>query len=392
MAIALLLMAVLAGCGSDPVGAPGAPTGRAWVTPPADTTDGGLVGQRLPRVEYQGGPFLRNPRIVTVTFTDDDAGLVDRLERFGDTITRTSWWRDVVDSYCVTPEDCIGQGTPGPHVHLEEPLPAQVHDVEIAMLVTSQAQAGRFDVLDRNTLLLVYLPANVALSEATAGTYCDGGPRALHRALRLPAAIVPYAVIPRCGTEADLTATASHEIVEATTNPDPSRRGFSFTRSSESLGFTYSGVEPVDPCGLITMNANRTVQDGFTLQRAWSNRAAAAGHNPCVPAPDRPYLALIPAAPTVQLTPGTTITIPLTATADRPVPAWTVTAFDLAEHHGRQRCVAATLDRSTVATGQTAHLTITARQPNPEGPCIVALLSTASTGSYLWPLAVSVTG
>jgi hypothetical protein len=214
----------------------------------------------------------------------------------------------------------------------------------------------------------------------------------LHRALRLPDGIVPYAVIPRCGAEADLTATASHEIVEATTNPDPSRRGFAFTRSSESLGFTYSGVEPVDPCGLITTGDNRTVQNGFTLQRAWSNRAAAAGHNPCVPATDDPYLALIPSEPTVRLAPGTSVTIPVTATVDRPVPAWTVTAFDLAEHHGRQRCVDATLDRSTVATGQTAHLTITARQPNPEGPCIVALLSTASTGSYLWPLAVSVTG
>lgn len=391
MATALLLAAVLADCGSDPVGVPGAPTGRDWATPPVDTTDGGVIGERLPRVKYQGGPILRNPRIVTITFTDDNPGLVDRLERFGDTIARTSWWRDVVDSYCVTPQDCIGEGTPGPHVHLDEPLPAQVHEVDIAALVTSQAQAGRFDVLDRNTLLLVYLPADVALSDAT-GTYCDGGPRALHRALRLPGAIVPYAVIPRCGTEADLTATASHEIVEATTNPDPARRGFAFQRSSESLGFTYSGVEPVDPCGLITMGANRTVEDGFTLQRAWSNRAAAAGHDPCVPAPDEPYLALIPAEPTLRLAPGTTVTIPLTATADRPAAPWTVTAFDLGQRHGRQRCVDGTLDRSTVANGQTANLTVTARKPNPDGPCVVAIRSRSGTGTFLWPLAVSVTG
>src|SRR4029453_147017 len=101
-------------------------------------------------------------------------------------------------------------------------------------------------------------------------------------------------------------------------NPDPARRGFAFERSSESLGFTYSGVEPVDPCGLITMDANRTVPGGFPLQRAWSNRAAAAGHNPCVPAPDGPYLALIPAEPTVQLAPGPPVPTPLPPPAARP--------------------------------------------------------------------------
>jgi hypothetical protein len=81
--------------------------------------------------------------------------------------------------------------------------------------------------------------------------------------------------MPRCSGEAELTAAASHEIVEATTNPDPARRGFAFVQSSLNLGFTAAGVEPADPCGLITMDRHWMSESGFTVQRAWSNRAAA---------------------------------------------------------------------------------------------------------------------
>ena len=113
--------------------------------------------------------------------------------------------------------------------------------------------------------------------------------------LRLEHANVAFAVLPRCGGEAELTATASHEILEAATNPDPARRGFAFRQSSENRGFTAAGVEPVDPCGIVTMDRHRTQENGFLLQRAWSNRAALRGRNPCVPAPaDQPYVALLP--------------------------------------------------------------------------------------------------
>ncbi|MEO5820528.1 MAG: hypothetical protein ABIT71_08475 [Vicinamibacteraceae bacterium] len=97
--------------------------------------------------------------------------------------------------------------------------------------------------------------------------------------LRLEHGSVPFAVLPRCGSEAELTATASHEILEAATNPDPARRGFAFRRTSTNLGFTAAGVEPVDPCGIVTMDRHRTEENGFVLQRAWSNPAASRGEN-----------------------------------------------------------------------------------------------------------------
>ena len=107
--VAIALLAGAASC--NRVCPAPAPSGRPWTTPPIlQTADGGLVGQRLPRVVYRGGRFLSQSADLTVTFTQDDRAIVRRVEQFGDTITRTNWWREVVDSYCSKPGDCIGEG------------------------------------------------------------------------------------------------------------------------------------------------------------------------------------------------------------------------------------------------------------------------------------------
>ncbi|HVH42641.1 MAG TPA: hypothetical protein VM925_09860, partial [Labilithrix sp.] len=139
------------------------PIGRSWVTPPSDPADGGLVAQKLPRITYRGGRFLRNPKIVTVTFTKDDPSFVARLEHFGDAITRSSWWREVVDSYCTKPDDCIGEAGQARSVRLEDVLPSSVRDVDVDDVLVRAAEAGRFGPLDPETLLLVYLPGGVRL-------------------------------------------------------------------------------------------------------------------------------------------------------------------------------------------------------------------------------------
>lgn len=59
-------------------------------------------------------------------------------------------------------------------------------------------------------------------------------------------------------------------------------------------------------------------QSGFTVQRAWSNRAAERGRNPCLP-PDRPYVALVPREPAVRLpNVGDSATLVVDTVADRP--------------------------------------------------------------------------
>lgn len=85
-----------------------------------------------------------------------------------------------------------GEGRAGAHVRLEEALPDRVHAVDIAALLTRETNRGRFDPLDSETLLLVYLPAGVTLIDAFVPRYCAGGSRAFHRALRLGKTTIPY--------------------------------------------------------------------------------------------------------------------------------------------------------------------------------------------------------
>ncbi|MPY99818.1 MAG: hypothetical protein GEU97_17855 [Actinophytocola sp.] len=350
-----------------------------------------LIAEQLPRVEYLGGPFLRRPQVVTVTFAGDDPALVARLEVFGEAATRSPWWREVSDGYCAQPDDCVGDGRPGRHVRLTDHLMGEVTDVDIEDLLIGVAEDGRLGHLDRESLLLAYLPDGVTLSDAAAGKYCDGGPRAFHSALDHDGLRIAYAVVPRCGDEADLTGTASHEILEATTTPDPHRRGFAFPGGSETAGFTAAGVEPVDPCGLIAGDDRTTVDGGFAVQRAWSTHAAALGRDPCVPAPsDRPYLALVPREPAVRLAEvGDTATLDLEAAADRKTRPWRVSAVDFNTRYGRAPCVDAELDTATVTSGDTVRLTVTLRRKPPNDRCVLGLISTLDRTEHLWPVAIS---
>jgi hypothetical protein len=130
--------------------------------------------------------------------------------------------------------------------------------------------------------------------------------------------------------------------------------------------------------------------DGFVVQRAWSNRAASLGHDPCAPAPSaRPYLALVPRQATVRLTRrGERAIITLDARADKRVGPWSVSALDLTGRRERKRYVDASLDRPTVAAGSTARLVVTMRKRHARGLSVVGIVSTLRGRSHVWPLAI----
>ena len=350
-----------------------------------------LIAERLPRIVHRGGPFLRRPEVTTVTFAGDDPKLVARLEAFGERIVRSSWWRQVADGYCLGTDDCIGPGRPGRAVRLGRRLPGRIRDVDVEALLQEEARTGALAGLGPDALVLVYLPGGVVLRDAFHAHYCRGGPRALHRLLRAGPISFPYAVVPRCGGEAETTATASHEIVEAATNPDPDHPGFRIGSGSPAVAFTAFGAEPVDPCRLLNLDRHRAHEGGFRVQRAWSNQAAARGVDPCVPSvPDRPYVALVPRQPVVRLaSEGATASIVLDAASDRVVPGWTVSALDLTGAEEGRPYVDARLDRGRVANGDVAVLTLRVVRLHPRQISIVGLVSRLGTHSHVWPVAVS---
>lgn len=350
--------------------------------------NGDLIARHLPRLEYHGGAFIRRPRVVTITFADDDPSLVRHVERFGAAVARTSWWRSVTADYCVESRGCIGSGRDAWAVRLDERLPDDLHAVDLVARVARRAEAGDLGATDAETTLLVYLPPRVRLHDAFVPRYCGKGPHAFHRPLRLATGRAAIAVMPRCGDAAALTGTASHELLEMVTNPDTADRGFAFLRSGATAGFTAAGLEPADPCGLVAADNTLTV-DGFVVRRAWSNRAARRGHDPCAPASRRQaFVALVPREPGVRLRRADArVTIVLTAAADRPVGAWSVRAAGVGPDDA-PTCVEAVLDATTVGTGETVSLTLTRRPDHASGGCVVRLLSTLHGRTSAWPVSV----
>jgi hypothetical protein len=304
-------------------------------------------------------------------------------------MTRSNWWKAVVEGYCRGPTDCVGEGSAAPPVRLDQSLPAQLRDTDIDALLYREAQAGRLGPIDDSTLWLLYLPHGVALSDATT-RYCTGRARAFHRALELDGRRIPFAVLPRCGDEAELTGSASHEILEATTNPFPAERGFALAPGSAASGFTAAGLEPVDPCGLLTMDGHRTTESGFVVQRAWSNRQASLGLDPCVPSrSDAPFVLLVPREPAMRIAQvGQGRTLELDASTAGGAENWAVSAFDLGGQQDQESYLDVALDKSTVRAGDTVTLSVRALRKPASGRAIVGLVSKLGSSTTLWPLLV----
>lgn len=327
---------------------------------------------------------------MTVTFTNDDPKIVARLEQLGSMISTSAWWRTVTEGYCAPDGRCIGAATTAPPIRLPDVLPRELRDSDVDALLRRHAAAGALGKLDASSLVVVYLPGGVRLA-AASGPFCERGPRAFHRSLEIDGGTrVAFAAIPRCGGETDVTATASHEIIEATTNPFPAARGFALLGGSAASGFSAAGLEPVDPCGLVTMNDHLTNEGGFILQRVWSNDAAAKGHDPCVPSrPEHTYAMLVPREPGVRIArEGESAEVELDATCAAPVGSWTVSAFDVTGQQDGERYVEATLGRSTVTAGDSTILTVRLKKASPHHKVIVGLVSTVGVRSNMWPLLV----
>jgi hypothetical protein len=261
----------------------------------------------LPQVNDLGGTVLVNPVIVTVTFNDGPDGgpdpLASTFEAFGDTIVTSPWWHTVLSSYGVM------QGTSGLHVRLPDTVSNQtVSDAQVQQLVQEQVAAGTFPMPSNSTLYALYFPASTTISDPQLGTSCvqfagyhddtvvtaDGG------AISSPA----YAVINRCpqGQSAlqllqETTTTASHEFAEASSDPSPEQDTAYYLTDNDAwvayggLGYGNGlmgvGGEIADLCSSPTIAPYSGAQaGGFTVQRIWSNGAAAMSQAPCQPVDD----------------------------------------------------------------------------------------------------------
>jgi hypothetical protein len=126
---------------------------------------------------------------------------------------------------------------------------------------------------------------------------------------------VPYAVIPRCasfdtasGTLKGMdviTGAASHEFIEATTDPYPFSDPAYLTVDTPHFYWSLilGGGEICDMCAQFPTSFTTFADLPYLVQRCWSNKAETNGQDPCVPAiPGEVYFNSAPQLSTVLTT------------------------------------------------------------------------------------------
>jgi len=144
------------------------------------------------------------------------------------------------------------------------------------------------------TVYVLFYPAGVTINDG-AGVSCVafGG---YHYNFNLGnGATVIYAVVPRCpgfdelnGID-EVTAIASHELIEATTDPQSyTSPGWVGTDTDHFVWQLVLGNGEVgDMCSFLPeafVYPTDADLSSYLVQRIWSNQAALAGQDPCVPA------------------------------------------------------------------------------------------------------------
>ncbi len=401
-------------------------TDAAVMTYPADHTP-------IPLVDNLGGRVIVNPKIVTITFSNDDPNMVARLQQFGDTITSTPWWQTITSEYCESPNNtpCVGPGTGGGHVVITDPPAASYTDSAQGGASSIQAfikqyvasavadggagdaatdasddggdggtsEAGSSDggtlsqlpIPDENTLYAIYFPASVGITLDGSSSCSSFG--AYHNTVLLPNTnnlLIPvaYAIIPRCDTkEATTTVAASHEFAEAVTDPDIGINQFTYYMMSNQL-WAFAGGEVADLCVSFTGNSDTWPQSSYTVQRSWSNLSAKASHDPCVPIPSgEVYFNSAPRKDHIILPKkGATAVIDIDAFSDAPMNDWTVSAIDFAQFQGGSAVLGFSFDTTTANNGTHITLTVTSTQAITGGQDGFVILSTSGQTRHTWPV------
>jgi hypothetical protein len=379
----------------------------------------------LPQVSHFGGDLLLAPHVVTVTFPGDP--LAAQLSSFAGDLMTSAWWTAVSQGYCLPGGGCIGPGTSGGAVVLPfPPSPSYTDsffdsdgDATVRQLLQDAIAAAQLPAPVTDTLYVVYFPPGVEIDVMYGDkpwTSCQefGG---YHESMQVAGHEVAYAVIPECdpspgeSTLEQTTIAVSHELIEAATDPYVNLTGPGVTNS----GFVLDPVQPqasgwclalhgnevADLCPAVPWDPNSIAEfQGFVVSRSWSNQAAAAGHDPCQPAPpDQPYYLVAPdeGLTVLAIEVGKSVTIHLHATADGPMPdGWGVRGIDLFALYGLDAMVEMTFggDESTVVhAGETVDAIVTllddpAAVSSLGALCLVKSGDSSNPFSHFWPILV----
>jgi hypothetical protein len=335
----------------------------------------------LPQVIGAGGPTLAAPTLVSVTFPGDL--LADPLDDFVASVGCTGYWRTAGADYGV------GDAVATAPVRLAEAAPSTIDDGAIRAWLAQKVDGGdpQFPRPAPGTIYVLWYPDGTQITEQGAtscrafGGYHEGGQLA-------DGTPFSYAVLPRCQGDdttglAALTVAASHELIEACTDPQPdSAPAYQFSDANHIGWSLFAGAEVGDMCEL--QNDHVYVPPGFpwVVQRIWSNSAAWAGQSPCVPAESPSYFYATAVAtdtvlldvlgtprscPVVHVPVGGSATVPVQLVGSAGSGTIELEAIDPSSLSGQSVVLNLSLDKKAAAPGTTVQLTIQKLSGDPSG-------------------------
>jgi hypothetical protein len=405
---------VLVGCGSSAPGAGSNPDADASATIDAGQ-DGDATGSTdgaasdgpfspaphpaLPRVLNSGGPVLAAPKVLPILFAGD-TGAID-VENFLGGLQNSEYWFDATSEYGV------GALTALPSVMMAGTAPATISDaaLQAAVVANTSGTNPLWGAADPSTVYLFALPQGTIESDAGGACCTDYG--GYHSETTAGAVPLPYAVICTCpgfdgpGSVLDgRTIAMSHELVESATDPFPNTNpAYLYEDDADLVWKIVTGGEVADMCELNEDAFFAPPGSRYVIQRVWSNAAAAAFQDPCVPErTTAPYFNTFPALGTISYGPashafatqavnipiGQTETIALNLSSAAPTAGvWSVKVYDANYLKGGAANLALALDSSKGQNGDTLHLTITPMTVDPrvDGETFVILSEHGTPGT-----------
>jgi hypothetical protein len=332
----------------------------------------------LPQIVNLGGPVLANPRFQAVTFAGDDPTVTAALEDFLQRVGATTYFADNTSQYAV------GSATAETSISLTEAAPALTDDEQIQTWLAGNLTGANpaFGTVDANTLFVLIYPAATEVSVGSQQGCVSFG--SYHSELTLDSAhanaAVPYVVLPRCSSFNGLTGIAaataalSTALLDAVTDPDSITNSAWVETDQNHVAWATAagGGEICSLCALEPESFGLLSEIPYTAERCWSNLAAAAGHDPCVPAPSGvSYFNAMPVLPdtvnfegvataAVQIPAGTSRTIAVDLFSDAATSGpISVSALDYAASMGKPPVLTLALDSATGLNGQHLNLTVT---------------------------------
>lgn len=249
-----------------------------------------------PTVASSGGSVLTSPKVVIVTFANDP--LAPQIEAFAQSLGASAYWSATTGEYGVGKIAYAGA------VHVASAPSSPLSQATFETWLTSELDGTHpeWPAIDATTVYAVIYPPMTGVL-VFGDPLCEGSP-AYHDEIDTGSAKIVYAEVNRCDPLFGLsgidyvTAGLSHELVEASTNPFfNSGAAYYSPPAKYNDWMAVTGGELADMCTTTNTVYFQSANLPFTVQRSWSNMAALAGHDPCVPAPAGPYFGAAPVLP-----------------------------------------------------------------------------------------------